>query len=168
VTTPVVTRVDEAGRAYADNHRLDGATETVDDAVFANQPVLSDARGDLLEFTFDQDTAKVTRRAFASKQATTLASFPKRDALRLLGCGLEGTCDFFLPPSRVFRSRGGALEQIGDTSRTSKDEELNFSGFSLWVGADGLVYVSDVSGQTLSFSRVYRLKPGGTWPEVTP
>lgn len=167
VPTSTVTQVDPNGRAYAGNRRLDGATETVD-AALSGQPALFDAKGDVLEFTTDATSMKVTRRPFASAQTTTLASFPTRPALKLLGCGLEGTCNFFLAPSQVFRARGGGLEQIGDTSSTSTGDNLNFEGFALWVGADGLVYLSDRSGQTTVHSRVARLRPGGSWPEVTP
>ena len=164
-----VTRVDANGRAYSGNRRLDGATETVDEGLATQPAALLDAKGDVLEFTNDGTTMKVTRRPFGSTQSTVLASFPLRERLGLLGCGLDGTCNFSLPP-KVFRTRaGGALEQIGDTSELSTGEALNFAGFSLWVGADGLVYLSDTSGQTTTFSRVARLRPGGTWPtEVTP
>ena len=169
VPSAPVTRIDGNGRAYSGNRRLDGATETVDEGLATQPAVLFDAKGDVLEFTNDGTTMKVARRPFGSTQSTVLASFPIRPTLGLLGCGLDGTCNFSLPP-KVFRTRaGGALEQIGDTSETSTGDSLNFAGFTLTVGADGLVYLSDTSGQTTTFSRVARLRPGGTWPtEVSP
>ncbi len=164
-----VTRVDANGRAYSVNHRLDGTTEVVDEALLNQPSTLFDAKGDVLEFTNDGTTMKVTRRPFASTQTTVLASFPMKPKLELLGCGLEGTCVYYLQPA-VFRTRsGGALEQVGDTSTTSTGEELNFSGFGLWVGADGRLYLTEVSGQTVASSRIARLRPGGTWSTgVTP
>lgn len=164
-----VTRVDGNGRAYSVNHRLDGATETVDEGLLTQPSSLLDAKGDVLEFTNDVTTMKVTRRPFGSTQTTVLASFSTRPGLVLHGCGLEGTC-LFSRGSAIFRARGGGgLEQIGDTSTTSTGDSLNFAGFGLWVGADGRLYISDTSGQTTTFSRVARLRPGGSWPTgVTP
>ena len=168
VASAPVTRVDGNGRAYSGNRRLDGATETVDEGLLTQPSSLLDAKGDVLEFTNDGTTMKVTRRPFGSTQSTVLASFPIKPKLELLGCGLEGSCLFALE-SAIFRARAGGLEQIGDTSSTSTGDSLNFSGFRLWVGADGRLYLSDTSGQTTSFSRVARLRPGGTWPTgVTP
>lgn len=167
VASPGVTRVDAQGRAYFGNQRLDGTTVVADELLQSGRG-LFDAHGDVLEFVAEGERFRITRRPFGSKDTTELAKFTSTlTGLELLGCGLEGTCMLFKAPSAVFQvRRGEALRQVGATDMTSSNAELNFSGFKLFVGPEGRLYLTDLSGNaSLVFSRVVRLKPHpGTWP----
>lgn len=167
VASAGVTRVDAQGRAYFGNQRLDGTTAVTDELIQSGRG-LFDSHGEVLEFVAEGENFRITRRPFGSKEVTELAKFTSALAgLELLGCGLEGTCMLFEAPNAIFQVRKGeALRQVGATDMTSTLEELNFSGFKLYVGPEGRLYLSDVSGNlSLAFSRVVRLKPHpGTWP----
>ena len=163
VASPGVTRVDAKGRAYFGNQRLDGTTIVTDEG----GPALFDANGEVLEFVADGQEFRITRRPFGSKDTTELAKFTSGiTGLELLGCGLEGTCVLFKSPAVLQVRKGEALRQVGATDTTSANVDLNFSGFKLFVGPEGRLYLSDISGnQSLAFSRVLRLRPyRGTWP----
>lgn len=164
VPTAALTRIDAKGRAFAGNVWLDGTTTVTDDQL---SPLARfDANGDVLDAIDDGANVTVTRREFAKTAKTELAKFPKVDALEFVGCGLEGTCVFVKDRTEVMLARGtAALRQVGSMSVTSKGEALNFSGVGFTVGPDGLFYLWDRSGQTTTFSRVYRLRPGtAPWP----
>lgn len=164
VPSPPVTRVDAMGRAYSGTARLDGLTQVNDDQLIGKR-VLFDANGDVVEFTDDGTTSTILRRPYASMDRKTLATFPSKPGLELLGCGLEGTCVLVLKDEDVFEARGSTLRQIGSTVTTSKGESLNFAGYRLTVGPDGRLYLFDVSGQTTPFSRMFKLVPGtDRWP----
>ena len=161
VSSPAVNRVDALGRAYSGNQRLDGTSVVTDERLQGGQG-LFDAHGDVLEFVANGQDFRITRRAFGSTQTTELAKFTTElTGLELLGCGT------FRAPSAIFQARGGAaLRQVGATDKTSSNVDLNFTGFKLFVGPEGRLYLADISGNlSLAFSRVVRLRPhAGTWP----
>lgn len=162
--TAAITRVDAKGRAFAGNSWLDG-TNTVSDDLLS--PLARfDANGDVLDAIDDGATITVTRREFAKAAKTELAKFTKVDALEFVGCGLEGTCVFLRNRTDVMLARGAAaLRQVGSTTVDSKGDQLNFDSVGVTVGPDGRFYLWDRSGQTTSYSRVFRLKPGtAPWP----
>lgn len=164
VPTAAITRIDAKGRAFAGNVWLDGTNTVADDQL--SPQARFDANGDVLDAIDDGTTVTVTRREFAKSAKTELAKFTKLDALEFVGCGLEGTCLFLKDRTEVMLARGStALRQVGSMSVTSKGESLNFAGVGFTVGPDGLFYLWDTSGQTTTFSRVYRLRPGtAPWP----
>ena len=156
-----ITFVDPRGFAWSGGSQLKGADAVPDD--LWTRTARFDANGDVVDQVADGDTGRIKRHT-PGAVATELVSYPLVGGHRyeLLGCGLEGTCVVLRDADDVMQIRPSekALTKIGSTLTTSTGDSLNFSGFRLTVGPDGLLYLVDVSGQTINFSRVFRLRPG--------
>jgi hypothetical protein len=169
VASEAVTQVDPTGRAYAGNSWLDGLTKVTDESLGIGKKFLFDAKGRVIEFSTEGENARITRREFGKTPVTELAKYKTVQGLELLGCGINGPCVLVKGNTEIFEATGGTIRQIGSTVTTSTFDELNFSGYTFYVGPEGRLYLTDVSGQTINFSRMFRLTPGtDRWPGEQP
>jgi hypothetical protein len=155
-----VSAIDPRGRPWVGAQLLRG-TELVSDPLVTS-PLRFDAKGRQLQLISSGAEFRVQRHDVGDASAEELHRFETTSgrAVELVGCGLDGAC-ILLAEDDVFQLTGSTPKHIGNLTANSSSDALNFSGFRLGVGGDGLLYLFEAqSDGAVSRSRVFRLQPG--------